>query len=524
MRFLLLVANGWILTPGMVPNRGMVAASESNKPLIGGLTFLGSTVFQISLGLIVKTVSGAWDQDPVGDWVQRHRWWALAILLLVSALLTSATLWFVSRRDPNPTASADLLDVAPRDLATNLRGQLEDEAQLRFLDTPRAIPLRWRNAENSLIDQWSNIRRDSASDLPIPMDGESDSILEVFRRVPSQRLVVLGDAGAGKSVLMTRFMRSLLAEERQGQPASVPVLFALATWDPTSTPFYGWLADELATQHPSLARRLPDGTTIAHGLIDAGRLIYVLDGLDEMPGGLRAEALDVMSASLRRSDGVLVSCRVVEYRAAVAASGPLTGAAAVVIENLRSSDVGTYLPSTTGDAQRGSRWTPVLCQAEHAAPGTPGAALRDVLRTPLMVNLARIVYQDPTTRPQDLLSYPEPAQIENLLLDKYVAAALSQGPVVRGRAQRSIQRTERYIAFIASYMTEQNTPYFRWWELHRSLSRADRISLAIVAGTIVTILAPPHPHCYPLSFRIKQSAAPTQTSGFSRPHTSCRPG
>lgn len=466
-----------------------MGTTERNKPLIGGLTFLGSTAFQIALGLVLKSVSSDTGRDGVSGWIDAHPWASLVVLLLVSTLLTSGMLWFVSRQDSDAVPREELLDAATRQLAAGLREQLENDAQSRGLDAPRAIPVRWRTADESLMDQWSSIQLDPESVLPLHLDGGGNDIVDVFRRIPSCRLVVLGKAGAGKSVLMLRFMRSVLAENGADSSARVPVLFALATWDPTTSPLRDWLARELADQQPSLGQRMPDGRSMARALIDGERLVYVLDGLDEMPSTLRAEAMRAMSASLRHADRALVTSRLAEYRAAVAAAGPLAAAAAVVLEDLRPSDVQSYLPSTTGDARRGSRWTPVLADIDSAPTGTPQAVLREALQTPLMVNLARIVYQNPGTQPQDLLAAGGTEQIEGILLDRYVEAALDPGPGLRARRRGSLLRAEHYLAEIARYMFEAKTPYFRWWELANSLTVRARIYAGFIAGLAVTIVA-----------------------------------
>ena len=206
-----------------------------------------------------------------------------------------------------------------------------------------------------------------------------------------------------------------------------------------------------------------------------------------MPSGLRSEALRGISTSLRRVDSVLLTCRLAEYRAAVAGGGVLAGAAAVVIKDLHPSDVEDYLSSTTGDAHHGSRWTEVLANIDNAAPGTTAAALQKALRTPLMVQLARTVYQNPKSRPEELLELGETKSIEDLLLDQYVAAALDPGPGMRSRHQRSLRRAERYLSHIAQYMIEAETPYFRWWDLHRCLNLKARTLLGVVVGLLVVI-------------------------------------
>ena len=469
-------------------------APESNRPLIGGLTFLGTTAFQVGLGLALKAVADAAGGGGINQVLRKHPWWSLIALLLVSSALTSAMLWYVSRRNQDSGARAVLIDAAVDELRTALIDQLEAEIHVRGIDSPQAIPIRWQNADDSIVDQWRNIQLDPASDRPIRLDGERDDIVDVFQRLPARRLVVLGPAGAGKSVLVMHFMHSMLTEWREGKNERVPVLFALSTWDPISIPFDVWVARELATQHPNTCRRLSDGTTFARAMIDGGRVLYVLDGLDELPSGLRSEALDAIS-TLRRNEGIVLASREPEYRAAVAARGPLSAAGVIVIQNLRPSDLRAYLPATVGDARHGSPWTPILANLDSAARATPEAALREVLRTPLMVNLARIVYSQPGSNPQDLLSLANPSQMENFLFDRYVAAALGLVPGMTTRRTRSIHNTQRHLTNLARYLVEAKTPYFRWWEVPRNLKLRARATLGALIGCGMPLLIFTVAHC-----------------------------
>jgi len=100
--------------------------------------------------------------------------------------------------------------------------------------------------------------------------------------VPTGRLVVLGEPGSGKTVLVLRLVLDLLGRRRSGDP--VPVLVSAASWDPTVSGPYGWLAGQLALSYPSLAGTADPGSVSRRFrmLIDSGLIVPVLDGLDEI--------------------------------------------------------------------------------------------------------------------------------------------------------------------------------------------------------------------------------------------------
>jgi predicted NACHT family NTPase len=103
--------------------------------------------------------------------------------------------------------------------------------------------------------------------------------------VPTGRLVVLGEPGSGKTVLVLRLVLDLLERRRSGEP--VPVLVSAASWDPAVSGLYGWLAGQLALSYPSLAGTAEPGSVSRRfrALIDSGLIVPVLDGLDEIRPG-----------------------------------------------------------------------------------------------------------------------------------------------------------------------------------------------------------------------------------------------
>ena len=62
--------------------------------------------------------------------------------------------------------------------------------------------------------------------------GEGGELVEVLARVPTGRLIVLGEPGAGKTMLMVRLVLDMLARRASG--GCVPFLASVASWNPTT--------------------------------------------------------------------------------------------------------------------------------------------------------------------------------------------------------------------------------------------------------------------------------------------------
>src|ERR1035437_3958110 len=98
---------------------------------------------------------------------------------------------------------------------------------------------------------------------PDGLAGTGGDLVELLTGVPTGRLVVLGEPGAGKTMLMVRLVLDLLARRPRGGP--VPVLASLSSWNLDYHDLHGWLAAQLAIDYPALTASAPgagEGTLI----------------------------------------------------------------------------------------------------------------------------------------------------------------------------------------------------------------------------------------------------------------------
>ncbi|MEU7468368.1 NACHT domain-containing protein [Streptomyces sp. NPDC044984] len=437
----------------------------------------------IAAALIALTVVLA-GRDAGPD---RTSMWISAISALISACAFAADLL----REPGDTAPGpDRRQRATDELAEAVREQWNPEAGRRRLQDPAPLNVRWTRVGPPLADHRHNVRR--LRPLPAPRDGDQrlDRIVETFRELPSGRLVVLGEPGAGKSVLAVRFVLDALAERRPGGP--VPVLFALAGWDPDAIGLRAWLAERLATEYRPLAA-VRGERTLARELLDAGLVLAVLDGFDEIPAQAHAEALRRLNSELDESLPVLLTCRTAVWSTAVHDTGDvLTAAEVVELQPLDRATAHDYLENTARpdgrvhpDGRRSATvWTDVLA---HATP-----PLHSVLRSPLMVALARTVYGDTSRDPSelnDVIRFPDAGTIEKHLLDAFVPAAFAD------RTSRwHPEAAHRWLRTLARELPCHGPGAWRlaWWELPAAMPPVPRVlgpALLAVLAT-ATLLVP----------------------------------
>ncbi|MFD8396567.1 hypothetical protein ACFV2N_47225 [Streptomyces sp. NPDC059680] len=184
----------------------------------------------------------------------------LGLLGLPAALVGAVRL---GKKEPAPARLEDVAD----QLAQGVRRQWEAEAQVRRLNDPFPLSVEWEAADADLVERWAHVKElaegwpgrspaDPAwADGPGGLAGKGGAIADVFESVPTRRLVVLGEPGAGKTMLLIRLLLGLLERRLPGGP--VPVLFPLASWDPVQQDLYTWMADELAQDHPALRTPAP---------------------------------------------------------------------------------------------------------------------------------------------------------------------------------------------------------------------------------------------------------------------------
>ncbi|MFJ3444129.1 NACHT domain-containing protein [Streptomyces sp. NPDC086081] len=464
------------------------------RTIVGHLVFPGSGVnawpvvtgYALAFALFGTTGLLGWQAlDRLGSQRQPVITWLLAggaLLCLAGAVLQLRR----ARRRWRGYRALDeeyRLNSAAALLAATTEAAWEREEQARLLYDPAPLPVRWHRVDPSLREPPPGPR----TGLREP-HGSFERIRDAFEAAPSRRLVVLGGPGAGKSVLAARFVLAHLAHRRNENPgAPVAVLLPLASWNP-ATPFEEWVAARIVQACPRLADLGDPDTAVK--LYRTGRLLPVLDGLDELPAAARPRLIEALNERQGgRTGPVVLTSRREEYRKAVAGGGAsLRPAEVVELAPLAAEDLREFLPRTVDPARRngddGSSWREVL-----NAPGARGALLGEVLSTPLMVALARAAYSETGASPSELLredAFPDRDAVEHHLLDQFVAAVYRRGPgpdpaTGKPGPEWTAAHARAWLTTLAQRLQRLGLREITWWRLTPGVPEAARAALEVLA-------------------------------------------
>jgi hypothetical protein len=353
------------------------------------------------------------------------------------------------------------------------------------------VLVHWGLADPDLVEPWPLLIRQVAA-WPIPpkkLVGSGSGLAGMLSKVPTRRLVVLGEPGTGKTMLLVQLVLDLIAHRSAGDP--VPVLVPLASWDPQAEELSAWLQRRLAVDYPGLGEPGPSETAKSRWeeLLDDGLILLLLDGLDEIAEKVRGHAIARINKALQPGQVLVLASRSAPFRAAVRPEGGteilVRGAAGITLRPLDTGDVVSYLRDSADGPTTAARWKPVL----STMLGSTSSPVAQALGTPLMASLARSIYiprpgelsAGSARNPGDLLHYTDPARIKEHLFDIFIPSAY---PASGKRFCWTAKRAERWLVFLARDLHHRDgTTDLNWWDLRAAAPRSlAGICVGLVAG------------------------------------------
>jgi tetratricopeptide (TPR) repeat protein len=435
-----------------------------------------SAALALAGNLATNTVRVDWRLWPLVAWT------GFALLLLGAVAIEKA------RSESMTDISSRVVEDALTALASKVRAQWVREAVQRQVRQPVPLMVRWSSTDRPVAAGWDAILEGAggAGSRLLPFEGDAGEIVKAYRRLPHGQLVILGEPGAGKSVLAMLLTLGLIEDPAPGQP--IPVLLAITSWKPTIEDPADFLIRRLVEEYGALGRRGVNGEALAKVLVSDGRVLPVFDGLDELPAQWHSRALESLDRFAAEGRPVVVTCRSREYEQAVNNSGSVLSRGAVV--EIGPVQIEQAISFLSDPAPGRPRWQPVFDSLrEH-----PNGPLALVLSTPLMVALARVAYHSPAKKPIALLKLSDRSAIEDALIAGFMSSVyqpeLPGPPVATTRRLRAYgpDLVVRWLGCIAYQLHNADTIDLWWWQL-----RSDRpmhvSKLASFLLSTVTFLA-----------------------------------
>ena len=290
------------------------------------------------------------------------------------------------------------------------------------------------------------------------------------------RLLIVGSPGSGKTVLLLKIALELLGNEfKEGQ--RLPVVFNLASWSGKHIRFEDWLIEVLNSGN-GLSKNF------ARALLKENRIIFLLDGLDELArneetktaSAKRAKCLDSIYEYAEVGHKYVICCRREEFvKMQKSKSHDELLPAKVEVLDLSGLDIEVALAVAQRDGVN-------RASAEHLESIIrTHEAFSDVLSTPFYFTTALEVFDKSSLKELREKDFPEDIKdIKQYLLDKFIETKISHSAKLTN-FERDEAKIRQWLQWLAKLMEKKQLVTFELVDLQSSELIPKRFSKLIIA-------------------------------------------
>jgi transcriptional regulator with XRE-family HTH domain len=260
------------------------------------------------------------------------------------------------------------------------------------------------------------------------------SILDVYDDADGE-LLILGEPGAGKTVLLLELTHTLLMRAVQDESTSLPVVFNLTSWTEEQPSLDEWLVAELQTTY-----HIPE--KVGRTLVEANQLALLLDSLDEITEETRPACVKAIRAYQQEHPlaSLVLCCRREPYGAQAT---PLVFQQTILVQPLTEEQIDLYLSSAH-------------CQREAVKRAfQEDLELQQMCTNPLMLNIITRIYQD-----EDHAALALDGSLEmrrQQVFDWYTQQMLTRS---KTETASSPEQTKQWLRWLAKQLKDHNQVEF----------------------------------------------------------------
>lgn len=287
---------------------------------------------------------------------------------------------------------------------------------------------------------------EAAEEHPLP---PGTSIVEAYDD-SGQGLLILGEPGSGKTILLLDLARELLIRAEGDPSHPIPVIVNLSSWATKQPPLAAWLIDQL-----QLVYKVP--TRLCKAWLEHDQWLLLLDGLDEVEASVRAACIEAINTYRGEHFAPLVVCsRTHDY---LAQEARFALPSAVVVQPLQEQQVTEYL-KRVGKPMSSVR----------AALRT-NATLRQLITTPLMLSIVILTYRDRTLK--DLPELGSTEEQHQQIFERYVERMLAK----RTTGDFTPEQTRYWLTWLARQMKQHQLTEFYLERLQLNWLPSERLQM-----------------------------------------------